>query len=148
MLHKPKPHVKNIPGRHWSEPGFLLPAVEAGIIQFFALALIYVVLWLVESTLKYRVSIGLAVLLLGGVAAIMTWFRRLPIWWLPIQFFFPIAIIMAYSMAFSPAIYLGFFLLFLLIYWTPYKTRVPLYLSGKVVSVSYTHLTLPTNREV
>lgn len=133
MSRKPHPKQVNKPGRRWREPGFLLPAVEAIIIQVLAVGLLYALLLLADTVFDRRASIGVAMLMQGTLAMLITWWRRLPIWWLPIQFFFPIALLLAHTIALSPVVYLVVFLLLVLVYWTPFKTRVPLYLSGESI---------------
>ncbi|RJX30835.1 MAG: class I SAM-dependent methyltransferase [Oxalobacter sp.] len=132
-MSKPHSDSKNKPGRRWREPGFLLPAVEALIIQAAAFMLLYVGCLAVDASAGWQMTLGVAALLQGAVAAIITWWRGLPLWWLPIQFLFPIALLFAHAMALSPLVYFVLFILFVLIYWAPFRTRVPLYLSGRPV---------------
>ncbi len=86
-----------------------------------------------EALFGWGVTIGVAVLLQGAFATLISWQRRLASWWLPIQFFFPLALLFAHSMSVSPFVYFIIFLALLLVYWMPFKTRVPLYLSGESV---------------
>jgi hypothetical protein len=121
------------PGKLSSESGFLLPAVQALAIQCISLIILYVLLRTAWSMLGLQATVIVAALLQGCIAAALSYWRRLPKWWLLIQFCFPIALQTAYSLDLPPGIFLGAFLLLLILYWTPFKTRVPLYLSGPAV---------------
>lgn len=52
-------------------------------------------------------------------------------WWLPIHLgFLPLAVV-ALQLGIAPAWYLAAFVLLLLVYWTSFRTQVPLYLSNR-----------------
>lgn len=57
----------------------------------------------------------------------------LPWWWLPIQFLFAPALVGALFLSIAPEWFLGAFGLLAVVYWSSYRTRVPLYLSGQPV---------------
>ena len=120
------------PGSLSGRPGFLLPAIEALVIQVVVLLVLYAFLFLL-GTFERQVTIGVAALLQGALAALLSRWRHMPIWWLVIQFLFPPALLFGHALGLSPGLFLGAFLLLLLVYWTPFKTRVPLYLSGQAV---------------
>ena len=147
MEHEPLSDSPDKPGRRWREPGFLLPAAEALLIQVGAFILVYAFVLVFDRLLPFPISIGGGALLMAAAAALITWCRRLPFWWLPIQFCFPLAILLAYAMAFSPVVYFSLFMVFLLVYWTPFKTRVPLYLSGQPVWEKIATF-IPENRDI
>ncbi len=131
--HEPQSRRKTKPGSFFSQPGFLLPGVQACVIQLVAMALLYALLLASGAFFGWQASIGVAALLQGAIATALSYWRRLPLWWLPIQFCFPVALLFAYSQNLSPGIFLGAFLLLLAVYWTPFRTRVPLFLSGEPV---------------
>lgn len=58
---------------------------------------------------------------------------RLPWWWLPIQFLFAPALILVATLDIASEWFLAGFVLLTLIYWSTWRTRVPLYLSGPPV---------------
>ena len=66
---------------------------------------------------------GIVAMLLGYIAA-------LDRWWLPIQLGFVPALWLMLTLNIHPAIYGGIFGLLLLVYWSTFRTRVPLYLSN------------------
>lgn len=118
------------PGNLLGRPGFLLPAIEALVIQVIVLLVLYAFLFLL-GLFGRQVTIGVAVLLQGTFAMLLSRWRRMPIWWLAIQFLFPPALLVGHALDLSPSLFFGAFLLLFLVYWTPFKTRVPLYLSGQ-----------------
>jgi hypothetical protein len=66
----------------------------------------------------------------GMVAAMLSYFIGLARWWLPIQLLFVPALTAALSLKILPAYYLAAFLVLLAIYWSTFKSQVPLYLSS------------------
>ncbi len=130
-MYKTSPPIKPAePGRNYDKPGFLLPAFQALAIQAAALIFLYLILQVVWLSLGLQVTLGIAALLQGAIAAAFSYWRRLPVWWLAIQFLFPVTLLAAYALELPSDIFLGAFLILLLLYWTPFRTRVPLYLSG------------------
>jgi hypothetical protein len=111
-------------------PGFLLPAVQALVIQAVSCALLYLLLLLMWMVFAVQTTIAVAVLLQGVIAAGLSFWRRLPGWWLIIQLLFPMALLSAYALQLPPTYFLCAFVVLVLVYWTPFRTRVPLYLSG------------------
>lgn len=67
----------------------------------------------------------------GGIASALSCAWRQPRWWWPLHFgFLPLAWL-AHGAALPSWIYLAAFLALLLVYWTVFSTRVPLYLSDR-----------------
>ena len=69
----------------------------------------------------------------GLLAAILSFFYGLAKWWLLLQLLFAPAIVIMLMIDLSPNIYLGAFLVFLLVYWSTFRSQVPLYLSSMQV---------------
>lgn len=67
------------------------------------------------------------------LATAIAWRIGLPWWWLPIQLLFAPALVAALFLSIAPEWFLGAFGLLALVYWSTYRTRVPLYLSGQPV---------------
>ena len=67
----------------------------------------------------------------GLLAAALGACLRLPAWWLPINFLFIPAAVMLREWELPPAVFLGGFILLALVFWTTFRTRVPLYLSSR-----------------
>ncbi len=73
----------------------------------------------------------LAVAWLAGVlAAAFSSFIGLERWWVLIQLLFAPAAVLLLTLQLSRWVYLGTFIALLLVYWSTFRTRVPLYLSG------------------
>jgi hypothetical protein len=123
-------HKHSKPGRFFSKPGFLLPAVQALAIQVVSAIVLYLLLQVAWIIYQVQLSLAVAALLQGAIAALLSYWRRLPAWWLLIQLAFPITLLLAYALQIPPGYFLAAFIVLLLVYWTPFKTRVPLYLSG------------------
>lgn len=107
-----------------------LPAVRAALIQAGAFV---PTLFIIFGAARAGLAPGYtAVALVQGVlAAIVSWRLRLPGWWLPIQFLFPILLLAARAFPIPPWIYLAVFLLLLVSFWSTFRTRVPYYPSGR-----------------
>jgi SAM-dependent methyltransferase len=67
----------------------------------------------------------------GTLAALLSRAWRQPAWWPPLHFGFLPAILLALQADVPAWIYLATFLLLVLFYWSTFRTRVPLYLSGR-----------------
>jgi len=100
----------------------LPPAVTALLLQLAAFAL---------AVLSLRVA-GLQVtplsfaLLCGGYAATLSHFAGLARWWLAIQFVFVPALVLMQAFDIPPGFFLAAFLVLLVVYWSTFRTQVPL----------------------
>ncbi len=72
-------------------------------------------------------------LLCGLLAAIFSYFANLARWWLIIQLLFAPATVAMLTLAIPPGFFLAAFLIMLAVYWSTYRTQVPLYLSSNRV---------------
>ena len=72
-------------------------------------------------------------LIQGACASLLSWWRKLAVWWLAIQLLFPLALLQAQSLAISPLLFLAAFLFLLALYWSTFRTQVPYYPSGRRV---------------
>ena len=66
----------------------------------------------------------------GAVAASIGWLLRLPSWWMPINLLFPVAVSTAAALALPSWVFLAAFLALAGIYWTSFRTQVPLFLTS------------------
>lgn len=71
--------------------------------------------------------------LCGLVAAVLSYWAKLPRWWLIIQLVFVPAVTLTLSLEIQPGFFLVGFVLMLLVFWNTFSTRVPLYLSSQPV---------------
>ena len=107
----------------------LPPSITAALLQFtaFALTLLSVRLsGLQPSPLAFA-------LLCGLLAASLSRLAGLARWWLPIQLLFAPALILMLALNIPPGFFLAAFLILLALYWSTFRTQVPLYLSSQKV---------------
>ena len=105
------------------------------------------VLWLILATFIPRWSppLGLIILLQGVLAAVLSKWNGLAVWWLWIQLLLPVATITALAFHISPYVYLVAFLVLWLWYWHTGRTQVPFYPSNPAVWRAVAAI-LPVNR--
>jgi hypothetical protein len=72
----------------------------------------------------------LIALLAGVLAAALSRVFGLERWWVLIQLLFAPAAVLLLALQLNRWVYLGTFIALLLVYWSTFRTRVPLYLSG------------------
>ncbi len=72
-------------------------------------------------------------LLCGAYAATLSRLVGLAGWWLPIQFAFTPALVLVLALDIPPDYFLAAFLILLAVYWSTFRTQVPLYLSSDKV---------------
>jgi SAM-dependent methyltransferase len=105
----------------------LPPSIEALLWQALAVGLVFGGL----RVLEMRVAGGIVAAAIGALALGFTMLRRLDRWWWPIQALFAPAIWLMLRVEVSPAVYLGAFALLALLYWSTFRTQVPLFLSNR-----------------
>jgi hypothetical protein len=79
-------------------------------------------------------------LLCGLLAAVLSHFAGLARWWLAIQFLFVPALVSMLALNIPPGFFLAAFLILLAVYWSTFRTQVPLYLSSDKVWHALEHL--------
>lgn len=72
-------------------------------------------------------------LLCGALAAVFSRLASLARWWLLIQFLFVPALVLMLTLNIPPGFFFAAFLLLLLVYWSTFRTQVPLYLSSNKI---------------
>lgn len=85
-------------------------------------------------------------LLCGTLAAVLSHFAGLARWWLLIQLLFAPALVLMLKLQLPSGIFLAAFLLMLLVYWSTFRSQVPLYLSSKRVWQTLEELLPPSER--
>ena len=80
--------------------------------------------------------VGAQALVAAGVAAGLRSAR----WWLPIHLGFLPLVVIAHGAALHPGWYLGGFVVLVLVYWTSFRTQVPLYLSNRATAAAVAEL--------
>ena len=110
-----------------------LPAVRALLAQAAAFAIVLALTFALPLIAGVDLSIALAALIQGAGAAFFARAQKLAPWWVPIQFLFPIALLLLGAVHLPPSIYLGGFLVLLCLYWSTFRTQVPYYPSSSAV---------------
>jgi len=107
----------------------LPPSITAALLQFTAFALT-----LLNAHLSGLQPSPLAFALLCGLlAASLSRLAGLARWWLPIQLLFAPALILMLALDIPPGFFLAAFFTLLVVYWSTFRTQVPLYLSSQKV---------------
>jgi hypothetical protein len=107
----------------------LPPAVVALLLQVAAFA---------GALLLFRLS-GLSpaplpfALACGAFAAVLSRLAGLARWWLVIQFLFVPALVLVLALELPPNFFLAAFVVMLVVYWSTFRSQVPLYLSSRQV---------------
>jgi hypothetical protein len=108
------------------------PAVQALLIQCCTFVPTLAAVYLL-ARLGISVSYTDAALIQGAIAAALSWWRGLAVWWRAIQFLFPVALLGGQALALPPALFLAGFVFLLALYWSSFRTQVPFYPSGRRV---------------
>lgn len=110
----------------------LPPPVLALLVQLVS-ATLTAAIYLIAYSLGYTIAPLALAFLCGLIAASLSYRLKMDRWWLPIQFFFIPALVATLSLSLSPTIFLIAFLVMLVVYWSTFRTQVPLYLSSNKV---------------
>ncbi|GAA4034643.1 class I SAM-dependent methyltransferase [Actimicrobium antarcticum] len=106
------------------------PAIRALCLQFlsfFVVALSQILLWKLAGIAW---PILVAAFMQGVLAAALSRWCRLAPWWLPMQLLFAPALVTMLWLHWPSWIFMLVFLLLLGVFWSTYRTQVPLYFSG------------------
>lgn len=122
------------------------PALQALFHQCLALVASCLVLTVAELSAGISVSLGAASLVQGVLAAGLSCWRRLASWWLPIQFLFPVMLVLVHAIQLPPALFLALFVACVLLYWSTFRTQVPYYPSTRAVWQAVARLLPPGSR--
>jgi hypothetical protein len=106
-----------------------MPALKALIAQLGSLALLFLIGR--SGNLPFSSPIALAVLQ-GLIAAFFSAGLRSASWWMLIHIFFMPCVVVAAGSHLPPSVYLTGFALLILVYWSSFRTQVPLFLSNKL----------------
>lgn len=105
-----------------------MPIAKALTCQLLALAAVALAL---RMGLLGAGSLWPAALSQGLVATGLAWTMRAERWWLPIHLLFLPAVLAASAIGLDPRWYLAAFILSALVFWSTYRTRVPLFLTNR-----------------
>ena len=104
--------------------------MQAVIIQCASLFFALLVLQVIFMQTDYAVGLALFVAFQGAIAALLACWRRMAIWWVLIHLLFLPALSATHALNLPPGLFLAGFILLTCLYWTTFRTQVPLYLSG------------------
>lgn len=106
------------------------PGIQAALIQAGCFLVVLGAAHVASLLAGAQMTIAVAALLQGALAAVVSRLRGLASWWLVIQLLFPMALVTALALQLSPAIPLIAFVALLGWYWSTFRTQVPFYPSG------------------
>jgi hypothetical protein len=106
-----------------------MPALKALIAQLGSLALLFVIGH--QASIPVSSPLGLA-LLQGAIAAFFSTGLRAARWWAIIHMLFMPCVVLAMASGAPAWAYLAGFVLLALVYWSSFRTQVPLFLSNKL----------------
>lgn len=106
-----------------------MPALKALIAQFGSVALLFIVGR--NGGLPFATPLALAVLQ-GAIAAFFAAGLRSARWWIGIHLAFMPCVVVAAASSLPPWLYLAGFASLALVYWSSFRTQVPLFLSNKI----------------
>jgi hypothetical protein len=109
--------------------GKLPPSVFALLLQSAAFVLAALTLHLFD----FHLAPFVFALLCGMLSAAFSRIAGLARWWLLIQFAFAPALVLMLALNIPPGFFLAAFLVLLVVYWSTFRTQVPLYLSSNKV---------------
>jgi hypothetical protein len=119
-------------GEQNSKSLFHAPAIQALLIQCVAFLFAFILSTGIAVVTQATVGALVTALMQGVIATAISRWRRIAIWWLYIQFLFPIASVMMHSLHFPPEIFLIAFIFLVALYWSTFRTQVPFFPSGRV----------------
>lgn len=117
------------------------PSLIALLLQFAAVLIVALFIHLSGLTLTPIT----AAIVCGLIAALLSHLAGLALWWRIILLLFAPALVLMLALAIPPHFYLIAFLLMLVVYWSTFRTQVPLYLSSQKVWQALESL-LPNDR--
>lgn len=123
------------------------PAMRAASIQILAFAFVLALAAVAPLLSGRQLTVAVAALLQGVIAASLSRMFRLAPWWLAIQAAFPLALVAMLALQLPPAIFLVAFVALLALYWSTFRTQVPFYPSNPAAWKTVAAL-LPPGRPV
>ncbi len=119
-------------------------SLQSLVIQCTALLLAVLLTHLLQISFSYQAALWQLAFAQAGIAATLSRVWRQPVWWPPLHLGFLPIILLARQAGLPSWIYLVIFVLLVLFYWSTFRTRVPLYLSGRRVWQPLASLLPPT----
>jgi SAM-dependent methyltransferase len=112
-------------------PRRLPPFLKAIVAQSVSLALAFLFVRLAAAFGDWHFSLIFTAFMQGAMAAAISHWLGMMSWWLPIQFLFVPGLLAGLTLDIEPYWYLLVFLTLLGVYWSVFRSQVPLYLSSR-----------------
>jgi hypothetical protein len=123
------------------------PAMQAMLIQLCSFPVVLGIAYAMPLLTELQLTVAVAALLQGAIAAFGSCLCGLALWWLAIQSVFPIALVAMLSLQLPPVVFLVSFIALVGLYWSVFRTQVPFYPSGPAVWQTVCGL-LPKGRSI
>lgn len=107
------------------------PSLAALFSQIAATLITLVLVAPVLASFEIEIPLMSDALIQGGIAAFLGSRLGLASWWLPINLLFSPALVSTLSFGVAPSWFLAAFILLFLVYWSVFRSQVPLYLSSR-----------------
>lgn len=106
------------------------PALQALFFQIVSFSIVLLIARSLSVVLGITMNILLIAFVQGLVAASLSYWRYMAPWWIVIQLFFPIVLLLGLFLQLPPSLFLFAFLILLFLYWNTFRTQVPFYPSN------------------
>ena len=123
------------------------PSLIALLSQVAATLITLVLVAPVLASFEVEIPLIADALIQGGIAAFLGSRLGLASWWLPINLLFSPALVSTLSFGVAPSWFFAAFVLLFLVYWSVFRSQVPLYLSSRKARVAVAGL-LPSKARV
>lgn len=114
-----------------SSPRRIPPIIKAVAAQLAGFLMLLPILKLAAWSGYADFPLFILAIIQGSLAALFSRWLGMMLWWLPIQFLFVPGILLGLALDISSHWYLLAFLLLLAVYWSVFRSQVPLYLSSR-----------------
>ena len=109
----------------------LPPVFQALFVQVLALGICYLAISPLNEFFKWDISPLMGAFALGTIALILSYIFNYAPWWHVINFVFAPALTATLFLQIAPEYFLSLFILMAMIYWSTFRSQVPLYLSSR-----------------
>lgn len=116
------------------------PSLIALLVQVAATAVTLVFFLPAFGLLGVDIPLMFAAFIQGGIAAAACFRFGLASWWVPINLLFVPMVLWALTFGIAPVWFLAAFFLLFLVFWSVYRSQVPLYLSSRKAWAATVHL--------
>lgn len=110
---------------------FFSPSLVALLSQVAATLVILIIVYPVLASFEVEIPLVFYAFIQGGIAALLGSHFGLASWWKPINLLFTPALVATLTLGVAPSWFLVAFIVMFLLYWSVFKSQVPLYLSSR-----------------